>query len=745
MITDIMGTGVESGDIEPQNTDTESNHGAVVEGQENNAHDVTRAVIERAKIRSAELQSVGAQQKTKHDSDGADHSGEAQEAQEGTRPGGSPVWFGPAEAPMRGWIHRPLGGSPSNSRRIVIVPGFGYEELTSGWGLRALAEELASSGHTVLRYDHPGTGDSSGDAASVSGWFDGIHHAVSALNSPDVTLIGVRLGATLALAAAAEFSSRQSHQSNLHRSSLEGEPVAGKPFANGAITQIIAVSPIVSGRRMMRELTMLAAAKKAGAAQSPIRLAGWKGRSGGTRSEAEMGPASKKESPIRLAGWKGRSGGTRSEAEMGPASKKESFSDFEAGPLQPSWAAPTTTTRSTPSNLSSSGPESTPLVVGGFTYSSELRTGLTTLDLLGLPASPSPRVEIVHASERATDKNFIEHLRGLGTAVYESHVEGLAKWLDTSSELAPAPQALIALLRDQLHGDSMVDAAEFSDQSKSRFISSVTLSVDEKLVRERCFVLGEPSLSAVLTEPTEKPALAAVAVLLLNSGVERNVGPGRAWVSWSRTLAAAGSTVLRLDLSGVGNSGTWPGKPSFHNYGPETFDDVALGIASLRSMGHSKIVIVGLCASAYSALGTAVQPGVVGIVSLSPQFYRCGTPGSMAEAEDTNFNRHRISQLDQKLNLRRKGAAIEELVGKRHQSIAWIDAWMAQGTHVRLVFGPDDRGLRFLHWRTPRSLKRLEKAPTFALHVHPNLDHALHEASARDDVFADLREFINGL
>jgi diguanylate cyclase (GGDEF)-like protein len=58
--------------------------------------------------------------------------------------------------------------------------------------------------------------------------------------------------------------------------------------------------------------------------ESSIRLAGWKGRSGGTRSEAEMGPASKKEFPIRLAGRKGRSGGTRSEAEMGPASKKDS-------------------------------------------------------------------------------------------------------------------------------------------------------------------------------------------------------------------------------------------------------------------------------------------------------------------------------------------------------------------------------------------------------------------------------------
>jgi hypothetical protein len=36
-----------------------------------------------------------------------------------------------------------------------------------------------------------------------------------------------------------------------------------------------------------------------------------------------MGPASMEESPIRLAGWKGRSGGARSGAELGPGSKKE--------------------------------------------------------------------------------------------------------------------------------------------------------------------------------------------------------------------------------------------------------------------------------------------------------------------------------------------------------------------------------------------------------------------------------------
>ena len=293
----------------------------------------------------------------------------------------------------------------------------------------------------------------------------------------------------------------------------------------------------------------------------------------------------------------------------------------------------------------------------------------------------------------------------------------------------------------------MVDSNELRDRGDTSWYFADTASIQEKgkTLRERCFRIGEPSLSAVVTEPTEEPSSANVAVLLLNSGVERSIGPGRAWVAWSRKFAAAGHTVLRLDLSGVGNSGTWPGKPAFHNYGSETFDDVALGLASLRSMGHQKVVIVGLCASAFSALGTTMHPGVVGIVSLSPQFYRCGTPGSMAEAEDTNLNRHRISQLDQKLNLRRKGAAIEELVGKRHLGITWIDSWIAQGTQIRLVFGPDDRGLRFLQWRTPRSLKRLAKAEKFALQVHPTLDHALHNVPARNAVFNDIYELVKSL
>ena len=577
---------------------------------------------------------------------------------------GAPVWFGPAEGPLRGWIHQPHGAEEPNSRHIVVVPGFGYEELTSGWGLRILAEELANAGHTVLRYDHPGTGDSSGDEPSLSAWLEGVHHAVSALKFPDVTIIGVRLGATIALAAAAD--------------STDGRG----SFANSAITQIIAVSPVVSGRRMVRELTMLAATRKA-VSQNPV-------------------------------------------------------ADYESIPLP--FALPVGDGTAKEPNVAEKGQ----LEVGGFEYPIELRDALSSLDLLALATSPAPRVEIVHATERPTDRNLLSHLRDLGTAVYESNVSGLSQWLDASSEVAVAPQELLALLQDQLHGYSMVesnDAVTFD----TALGETATIETSGKTIRERCFHLGEPALSAVIAEPTEANVTDQVAVLLLNSGVERNVGPGRAWVDWSRSLAGSGHSVMRLDLSGVGNSGTWPGKPPFHTYGPETFDDVALGIESLRSMGHRKIVIMGLCASAFSALGAAVHPNVVGIVSMSPQLYRCGTPASVAELEDTNLSRHRMSQIDKKLNLRRKGAVVGELFGRRHESTSWIDGWISQGTQVRLVFGPDDRGLAFLKWRTPNSLKRFAKTGKFTLQIQEGLDHAMHSCAPRAAVFHDICEFLKTL
>jgi pimeloyl-ACP methyl ester carboxylesterase len=144
------------------------------------------------------------------------------------------TWFGEPSRPLLGWVTRPASGGGRSG--VVIAPPLGYEYLSTHRSLRSLAERLAGAGHTVLRFDYDGTGDSAGDqwdAGRVAAWRASIGSAVARLRETGrerVALVGVRLGATLCL--------------------LEGA-------ATGA-ERIVAWLPVVSGRRYGRELRLLA-------------------------------------------------------------------------------------------------------------------------------------------------------------------------------------------------------------------------------------------------------------------------------------------------------------------------------------------------------------------------------------------------------------------------------------------------------------------------------------------------------
>lgn len=92
---------------------------------------------------------------------------------------------------------------------VVIVSPFGWDEICAYRPLRSLARSLASKGFHTLRFDLPGTGDSSGSALDqqlIAAWIQSIGDAVSELKASagltEVSVLGVRLGAMLALAAA---------------------------------------------------------------------------------------------------------------------------------------------------------------------------------------------------------------------------------------------------------------------------------------------------------------------------------------------------------------------------------------------------------------------------------------------------------------------------------------------------------------------------------------------------------------
>lgn len=117
-----------------------------------------------------------------------------------------PVRFGDAAGSLFGIVHRPRTAVAS-SRVVVLCAPYGWEYYKTHWAFRQTAKQLSGRGHTVLRFDYFGTGDSLGDPvqASVDRWVEDILAAKRLAGemgeSSAVTLIGLRLGGTLAAKA----------------------------------------------------------------------------------------------------------------------------------------------------------------------------------------------------------------------------------------------------------------------------------------------------------------------------------------------------------------------------------------------------------------------------------------------------------------------------------------------------------------------------------------------------------------
>jgi len=122
----------------------------------------------------------------------------------------TPGYFACGASHAFGWYH----DAPDAVQRdavAVLCPPTGSEYTRSHRSLRHLADRLAAAGIPALRFDYPGAGDSPGsdlDPDRLEAWRSGvlaaIAHARAVSGRERVHLVGVRLGAALAMLASAE-------------------------------------------------------------------------------------------------------------------------------------------------------------------------------------------------------------------------------------------------------------------------------------------------------------------------------------------------------------------------------------------------------------------------------------------------------------------------------------------------------------------------------------------------------------
>ncbi len=147
----------------------------------------------------------------------------------------TPLYFESRGAWLFGWLHQ--GESSSRCQRgVIICAPPGYEQIHSHRSLRHLADALAEAGFPVMRFDLHGTGDSDGvdeDADRHATWMANLRSAIDwmrgELGCAEVSVIGIRLGATLAAQVAAAE----------------------------AVADLVLWAPVVKGRAYVRDMRFL--------------------------------------------------------------------------------------------------------------------------------------------------------------------------------------------------------------------------------------------------------------------------------------------------------------------------------------------------------------------------------------------------------------------------------------------------------------------------------------------------------
>lgn len=136
--------------------------------------------------------------------------------------------------------------------------------------------------------------------------------------------------------------------------------------------------------------------------------------------------------------------------------------------------------------------------------------------------------------------------------------------------------------------------------------------------KEQIALLGKDrSLVSIIARPAAPAGRDVPAIVILNTGIIHRVGHHRMYVTLSRTLAAAGHTVVRFDFSGIGDSA--PRREAMPRL-TVCLDEIRDVIDSLGlTYQITRFVLVGLCSGAdHAILHARNDERVVGLVLIDP-------------------------------------------------------------------------------------------------------------------------------
>jgi dienelactone hydrolase len=422
-----------------------------------------------------------------------------------------PVFFGDVDRPLFGFYHPP-GDGPRRGTGIVLCAPIGTDHSRSHRTYRHLAERLAAAGFPCMRFDLYGNGDSGGDEFTpglARGWTRDVAAAREQLRSrsgvQSVALVGLRIGATVAMMHAAE---------------------------RGDVDALVLWNPCVSGASFVSEVSRLH--------QIYVRL------------EPQLGRAP----PSRVSG-------------------EEALGSFLPEALI-----------------------------------SELRE----IDLLETARLPAHKTLFIDGGNVAGRDALVGRLRDLGAEVEVQSHPG-HKFLVTVAHRSLVPESVI---------ESIVGWLGRIFTATGAVAPAIPCTMPTPPANERPIVFGRSHpLFGILTPADPKRASAQRAdrprIVLSNAGCVHRCGPHRIYVKMARRWAQMGFDVLRVDLTGIGDSPAVTGQQENVTYPPSGLEDLR---EAIRSLGSGRVIIAGLCSGGdYAFQLGAHDPNVAGAWLLNPRTF----------------------------------------------------------------------------------------------------------------------------
>jgi alpha-beta hydrolase superfamily lysophospholipase len=338
-----------------------------------------------------------------------------------------------------------------------------------------------------------------------------------------------------------------------------------------------------------------------------------------------------------------------------------------------------------------------------------LVTQLNEFDLLQTKRRPAARALVIDGGNVVGRDSLVERLKDLGT-VPELRTHPGHKFLVTVCHRSLVPEDVI---------DSIVGwlSSAYTTAGAPRRVPVMPSPPGPSGERAMVFGQNHPLFGILTPADPARARPGRPHIVMSNAGCVNRSGPHRLYTKMARRWAKLGYDVLRIDLSGIGDSPAVLNERENVNYPVTGLDDIR---AATRTFGAGPVIVAGLCSGGdYAFQLGASEAGVTGAWLMNPRTF-CVLELAAVEAGSP------------------PATSVDE-VPRTLREMA------DRGVDTLLVVSKNDPGVAYLDARATDAMRSLEGARGFQRLDLEGADHSFTPMAVQQRVSDALTEHLGAL